>query len=142
MSQKTTTSNEEEKAITKEIEEDDEEEHEEAHQQLDGAQRELRDVENAIHQAVIKAAKRTGRVESIQRKTSRRRGSTERFRERTRILREVQLSERKWHLFWALLLCFAACFIFVGLLSWIIVAYTGAWEEERKRETNIRALQE
>ena len=126
MSQKTTTSNEEEKAITKEIEGDDEEEHEEAHQQLDGAQRELRDVENAIHQAVIKAAKRTGRVESIQRKTSRRRGSTERFRERTRILREVQLSERKWHLFWALLLCFAACFIFVGLLSWIIVAYTGA----------------
>ena len=126
MSQKTTTSNEEEKAITKEIEEDDEEEHEEAHQQLDGAQRELRDVENAIHQAVIKAKKRTGRVESIQRKTSRRRGSTERFRERTRILREVQLSERKWHLFWALLLCFAACFIFVGLLSWIIVAYTGA----------------
>ena len=126
MSQKTTTSNEEEKAITKEIEEDDEEEHEEAHQQLDGAQRELRDVEKAIHQAVIKAAKRTGRVGSIQRKTSRRRGSTERFRERTRILREVQLSERKWHLFWALLLCFAACFIFVGLLSWIIVAYTGA----------------
>ena len=129
MSQKTTTSNEEEKAITKEIEEEEEEEEEEleeAHQQLDGAQRELRDVEKAIHQAVIKAAKRTGRVESIQRKTSRRRGSTERFRERTRILREVQLSERKWHLFWALLLCFAACFIFVGLLSWIIVAYTGA----------------
>ena len=126
MSQKTTTSNEEEKAVTKEIEEEDEEELEEAHQQLDETQRELRDVENAIHQAVIKAAKRTGRVESIQRKTSRRRGSTERFRERTRILREVQLSERKWHLFWALLLCFAACFIFVGLLSWIIVSYTGA----------------
>jgi len=126
MSQKTTTSNEEEKAVTKEIEEEDEEELEEAHQQLNETQRELRDVENAIHQAVIKAAKRTGRVESIQRKTSRRRGSTERFRERTRILREVQLSERKWHLFWALLLCFAACFIFVGLLSWIIVAYTGA----------------
>ena len=126
MSQKTTTSNEEEKAVTKEIEEEDEEELEEAHQQLDETQRELREVENAIHQAVIKAAKRTGRVESIQRKTSRRRGSTERFRERTRILREVQLSERKWHLFWALLLCFAACFIFVGLLSWIIVAYTGA----------------
>ena len=126
MSQKTTTSNEEEKAVTKEIGEEDEEELEEAHQQLDETQRELRDVENAIHQAVIKAAKRTGRVESIQRKTSRRRGSTERFRERTRILREVQLSERKWHLFWALLLCFAACFIFVGLLSWIIVAYTGA----------------
>jgi len=126
MSQKTTTSNEEEKAVTKEIEEEYEEELEEAHQQLDETQRELRDVENAIHQAVIKAAKRTGRVESIQRKTSRRRGSTERFRERTRILREVQLSERKWHLFWALLLCFAACFIFVGLLSWIIVAYTGA----------------
>ncbi len=126
MSQKTTTSNEEEKAVTKEIEEEDEEGLEEAHQQLDETQRELRDVENAIHQAVIKAAKRTGRVESIQRKTSRRRGSTERFRERTRILREVQLSERKWHLFWALLLCFAACFIFVGLLSWIIVAYTGA----------------
>ncbi len=126
MSQKTTTSNEEEKAVTKEIEEEDEEELEEAHQQLDKTQRELRDVENAIHQAVIKAAKRTGRVESIQRKTSRRRGSTERFRERTRILREVQLSERKWHLFWALLLCFAACFIFVALLSWIIVAYTGA----------------
>ena len=126
MSQKTTTSNEEEKAVTKEIEEEDEEELEEAHQQLEETQRELRDVENAIHQAVIKAAKRTGRVESIQRKTSRRRGSTERFRERTRILREVQLSERKWHLFWALLLCFAACFIFVGLLSWIIVAYTGA----------------
>ena len=126
MSQKTTTSNEEEKAVTKEIEEEDEEELEEAHQQLDETQRELRDVENAIHQAVIKAAKRTGRVESIQRKTSRRRGSTERFRERTRILREVQLSERKWHLFWALLLCFAACFIFVGLLSWIIVAYTDA----------------
>ena len=126
MSQKTTTSNEEEKAVTKEIEEEDEEELEEAHQQLDETQRELRDVENAIHQAVIKAAKRTGRVGSIQRKTSRRRGSTERFRERTRILREVQLSERKWHLFWALLLCFAACFIFVGLLSWIIVAYTGA----------------
>ena len=126
MSQKTTTSNEEEKAVTKEIEEEDEEELEEAHQQLDETQRELRDVENAIHQAVIKAAKRTGRVESIQRKTSRRRGSTERFRERTRILREVQLSERKWHLFWALLLCFAACFIFVGLLSWIIVAYSGA----------------
>ena len=126
MSQKTTTSNEEEKAVTKEIEEEDEEGLEEAHQQLDGAQRELRDVENAIHQAVIKAAKRTGRVGSIQRKTSRRRGSTERFRERTRILREVQLSERKWHFFWALLLCFAACFIFVGLLSWIIVAYTGA----------------
>lgn len=126
MSQKTTTSNEEEKAVTKEIEEEDEEELEEANQQLDETQRELRDVENAIHQAVIKAAKRTGRVESIQRKTSRRRGSTERFRERTRILREVQLSERKWHLFWALLLCFAACFIFVGLLSWIIVAYTGA----------------
>ena len=126
MSQKTTTSNEEEKAVTKEIEEEDEEELEEAHKQLDETQRELRDVENAIHQAVIKAAKRTGRVESIQRKTSRRRGSTERFRERTRILREVQLNERKWHLFWALLLCFAACFIFVGLLSWIIVAYTGA----------------
>ena len=126
MSQKTTTSNEEEKAVTKEIEEEDEEGLEEAHQQLDETQRELRDVENAIHQAVIKAAKRTGRVESIQRKTSRRRGSTERFRERTRILREVQLSERKWHLFWALLLCFGACFIFVGLLSWIIVAYTGA----------------
>ena len=126
MSQKTTTSNEEEKAVTKEIEEEDEEGLEEAHQQLDETQRELRDVENAIHQAVIKAAKRTGRVGSIQRKTSRRRGSTERFRERTRILREVQLSERKWHLFWALLLCFAACFIFVGLLSWIIVAYTGA----------------
>ena len=126
MSQKTTTSNEEEKAVTKEIEEEDEEGLEEAHQQLDETQRELRDVENAIHQAVIKAAKRTGRVESIQRKTSRRRGSTERFRERTRILRDVQLSERKWHLFWALLLCFAACFIFVGLLSWIIVAYTGA----------------
>ena len=126
MSQKTTTSNEEEKAVTKEIEEEDEEELEEAHQQLDETQRELRDVENAIHQAVIKAAKRTGRVESIQRKTSRRRGSTERFRERTRILREVQLSERKWHLFWVLLLCFAACFIFVGLLSRIIVAYTGA----------------
>ena len=99
MSQKTTTSNEEEKAVTKEIEEEDEEELEEGHQQLDETQRELRDVENAIHQAVIKAAKRTGRVESIQRKTSRRRGSTERFRERTRILREVQLSERKWHLF-------------------------------------------
>ena len=126
MSQKTTTSNEEEKAVTKEIEEEDEEGLEEAHQQLDETQRELREVENAIHQAVIKAQKRTGRVESIQRKTSRRRGSTERFRERTRILREVQLSERKWHLFWALLLCFAACFIFVGLLSWIIVAYTGA----------------
>ena len=129
MSQKTTTSNEEEKAITKEIEEEEEEEEEEleeAHQQLDGAQRELRDVENAIHQAVIKAAKRTGRVGSIQRKTSRRRGSTERFRERTRILREVQLSERKWHLFWGFRLCFAACFIFVGLVSWIIVAYTGA----------------
>ena len=126
MSQKTTTSNEEEKAVTKEIEEEGEKELEEAHQQLDETQRELRDVENAIHQAVIKAAKRTGRVESIQRKTSRRRGSTERFRERTRILRDVQLSERKWHLFWALLLCFAACFIFVGLLSWIIVAYTGA----------------
>ena len=85
MSQKTTTSNEEEKAVTKEIEEEDEEELEEAHQQLDETQRELRDVGNAIHQAVIKAAKRTGRVESIQRKTSRRRGSTERFRERTRI---------------------------------------------------------
>ena len=130
MSKKTTTSNEEEKAVTKEIEEEEEEEeeeeHEEAHQQLDGTQRELRDVENAIHQAVIKAAKSTGRVESIQRKTSRRRGSTERFRERTRILREGQLSERKWHLFWALLLCFAACFIFVALFSWIIVAYTGA----------------
>ena len=126
MSQKTTTSNEEEKAVTKEIEEQDEEGLEKAHQQLDETQQELRDVENAIHQAVIKAAKRTGRVESIQRKTSRRRGSTERFRERTRILRDVQLSERKWHLFWALLLCFAACFIFVGLLSWIIVAYTGA----------------
>ena len=62
MSQKTTTSNEEEKAVTKEIEEEDEEELEEAHQQLDKTQRELRDVENAIHQAVIKAAKRTGRV--------------------------------------------------------------------------------
>ena len=61
MSQKTTTSNEEEKEIKKEIEEEEEEEEEEeleeAHQQLDGAQRELRDVENAIHQAVIKAAK-------------------------------------------------------------------------------------
>ena len=65
--------------------------------------------------------------------------STERFRERTRILREVQLSERKWHLFWALLLCLQPVLsllgYLVGLLSRIPVL-----ERKRERERRIFAL--
>ena len=107
-----------------EIEEGEEEEVEE--NKIDATHRELRDVENAIHRAVIDAARKTDRLESIQRKTARLRGSAERFRENTRLLRQGLNERRRWHLFWAFLLCFGATLIFIALLSWIIVAYSGA----------------
>jgi hypothetical protein len=115
---------EEEETTPTEIEEGEEEEVEE--NQIDATHRELRDVENAIHRAVIDAARKTDRLESIQRKTARLRGSAERFRENARLLRQGLNERRRWHLFWAFLLCFGATLIFIALLSWIIVAYSGA----------------
>ena len=112
---------EEEETTPTEIEEEEEEEN-----QIDATHRELRDVENAIHRAVIDAARKTDRLESIQRKTARLRGSAERFRENARLLRQGLNERRRWHLFWAFLLCFGATLIFIALLSWIIVAYSGA----------------
>lgn len=107
---------------TTEIEEDKDDEE----NQLDATHRELREAENSIHRAVIDAARRTDRLESIQRKSARLRGSAERFRENTRLLRQGLLERRRGHLFWAFLLCFTATLIFIALISWIIVAYTGA----------------
>jgi len=114
----------EEEETPTEIEEEEEEEVEE--NQIDSTHREIRDVENAIHRAVIDAARKTDRLESIQRKTARLRGSAERFRENTRLLRQGSNERRRWHLFWAFLLCFGATLIFIALLSWIIVAYSVA----------------
>ena len=114
----------EEEETPTEIEEEEVEEVEE--NQIDATHRELRDVENAIHRAVIDAARKTDRLESIQRKTARLRGSAERFRENARLLRQGLNERRRWHLFWAFLLCFGATLIFIALLSWIIVAYSGA----------------
>jgi hypothetical protein len=39
-------------------------------------------------------------------------------------------------LFWAFLLCFTATLIFIALISWIIVAYTGAWDIELEIRNN------
>ena len=111
---------EEEETTPTEIEEEEEEEN-----QIEATHRELRDVENAIHRAVIDAARKTDRLESIQRKTARLRGSAGRFRENARLLRQGLNERRRWHLFLAFLLCFGATLIFIALLSWIIVAYSG-----------------
>ena len=107
---------------TTEIEEDEDDEE----NQLDATHRELREAENSIHRAVIDAARRTDRLERIERKSARLLGSAERFRENTRLLRQGLLERRRGHLFWAFLLCFTATLIFIALISWIIVAYTGA----------------
>jgi len=109
-------------AKTTEIQEDEDDEE----NQLNATHRELREAENSIHRAVIDAARRTDRLERIERKSARLRGSAERFRENTRLLRQGVLERRRWHLFWAFLLCFTATLIFIALISWIIVAYTGA----------------
>ena len=116
-------------AKTTEIQEDEDDEE----NQLNATHRELREAENSIHRAVIDAARRTDRLERIERKSARLRGSAERFRENTRLLRQGVLERRRWHLFWAFLLCFNASLIFIALISWIIVAYTGAWDIERER---------
>ena len=100
--------------------------------QLNATHRELREAENSIHRAVIDAARRTDRLERIERKSARLRGSAERFRENTRLIRQGLLERRRGHLFWAFLLCFTATLIFIALISWIIVAYTGAWDIERE----------
>ena len=115
-------------AKTTEIQEDEDDEE----NQLNATHRELREAENSIHRAVIDAARRTDRLERIERKSARLRGSAERFRENTRLLRQGVLERRRWHLFWAFLLCFTATLIFIALISWIIVAYTGAWDIERE----------
>lgn len=115
-------------AKTTEIQEDEDDEE----NQLNATHRELREAENSIHRAVIDAARRTDRLERIERKSARLRGSAERFRENTRLLRQGVLERRRWHLFWAFLLCFTATLIFIALISWIIVAYTSAWDIERE----------
>lgn len=119
-------------AKTTEIQEDEDDEE----NQLNATHRELREAENSIHRAVIDAARRTDRLERIERKSARLRGSAERFRENTRLLRQGVLERRRWHLFWAFLLCFTATLIFIALISWIIVAYTGAWDIELEIRNN------
>ena len=109
-------------AKTTEIQADEDDEE----NQLNATHRELREAENSIHRAVIDAARRTDRLERIERKSARLRGSAERFRENTRLLRQGVLERRRWNLFWAFLLCFTATLIFIALISWIIVAYTSA----------------
>ena len=82
-------------AKTTEIQEDEDDEE----NQLNATHRthrELREAENSIHRAVIDAARRTDRLERIERKSARLRGSADRFVLRILSSSETE-KEEKWN---------------------------------------------